>query len=409
MVNEPLVWHIEKRKVADLKNWDENPRTITPEAFEKLKDRIRKRGFHDVVKIDIDDTILSGNQRKRALLDLNIEEVATIVPNRKLTEEERIAVALESNREDGTWNWDQMANFDEEILKEVGFKTDELDRIFLGEDYEDEYDGEKEHDEIKEAKTKRGELYSLGKHRLLCGDSIDPKDMAKLMGEDQADMVFCDPPYNMNYKSKKKGGIIGDHQTEEKFIEFAIEFTARMKENLKAGGVFYMCSGYSSYVPFLYALKTNNLEFANPIIWVKNQLGMGMNDYRHSHEMIVKGKGAKKKAEPILYGWNQGKHYFVDVHNEGDVWEIKKRATNTMVHPTQKPIEMICRAIRNSSKRDDIILDQFGGSGSTLIAAEKEGRRAYLMELDPKYADVILNRFHKFTGIEPKKLDSIKA
>jgi len=210
----------------------------------------------------------------------------------------------------------------------------------------------------------------------------------------------------MNIKGKQ-GKILNDDMTEEKFIQFAIDFTARMKENSKSGAPFYICSGYGSYMPFVFALKTNGLEFQNPIIWVKNQIGMGMNDYRHKHEMMIKVKNVppkKKKAEPILYGWNQGKHYFKDVHDEADVWEIKKRATNTMVHPTQKPIEMIARAMTNSSKRDDIILDQFGGSGSTIIAAEKEGRTAYVMELDPKYVQVMIERWEVYTKGKAKKL-----
>jgi site-specific DNA-methyltransferase (adenine-specific) len=252
---------------------------------------------------------------------------------------------------------------------------------------------------IKKSKVKLGKIYQLGNHRIMCGDATKEEDVKKLMGGKQADMVWTDAPYNMNYKSKKKGGILNDNMAEEKFVEFSEQFVARIKENLKSGGAFYMCSGYSSYIPFIYAIKSNNLEFANPIIWVKNNLGMGMNDYRHSHEMILKGKGNKKSAQPILYGWNEGKHYFVDVHDEADVWEIKKRATNTMVHPNQKPIELISRAIRNSSKRDQIVLDLFGGSFSTLISCEKEGRIFYGMDLDPKYVEIGIKRWQKLTGI----------
>jgi DNA modification methylase len=174
-----------------------------------------------------------------------------------------------------------------------------------------------------------------------------------------------------------------------------------MKEALRPGGTFYICSGYGSYIPFVYAMEMAGLEFANPIVWVKNSLGMGMNDYRHKHEMLIKAKKGIKKGQPILYGWNEGKHYFKEVREEADVWEIKRRATNILVHPTQKPLELVGRAIRNSSKRDEIVLDLFGGSGSTLISAEKEGRKCYMMEIDNKYVSVILDRWMNLTGKIP--------
>ena len=195
---------------------------------------------------------------------------------------------------------------------------------------------------------------------------------------------------------------------QDAFVDFSVEFTARMTENMKSGGVFYICSGYNSYVPFRYALEVNKLEFASPIVWVKNTLGMGMNDYRHSHELILKAKkGAvpkRKKAETMIYGWNKGKHYFAGGHDEADVWEIKKRGTNTMVHPTQKPLALVNRAIKNSSKHKEVVLDLFLGSGSTLIAAEKTGRKCYGIELDAKYIDAAIMRWEALTGNKAEKI-----
>lgn len=261
---------------------------------------------------------------------------------------------------------------------------------------------------IKEPKSKRGDIYQLGDHRLMCGDSTDKDDVEKLMAGEKADMVFSDPPYNMNYVSHTKGGIMNDNMEEEQFITFCENFIARFKESLKTGGTFYICSGYQSYMPFVYALKQNGLNYAGPIIWVKNMLGMGMNDYRHQHEMIIKVKKIKepkrKKAQPILYGWNGGKHYFIDTREEGDVWNVSKVGGASMLHPTQKPIALINRAIKNSSKHGEIILDLFGGSGATLIAAEKTGRIAYLCELDPKYVDTIIKRWEILTGQKAEKL-----
>ncbi len=215
-------------------------------------------------------------------------------------------------------------------------------------------------------------------------------------------MIFSDPPFNMNFVSHTKGAILNDNMSEDQFIEFCEAFMARFKENIRIGGVFYICSGYQSYMPFVYALKTQGLHFAAPIIWVKNSLGMGANDYRHKYEMIIKVKkekeSKKKNAIPILYGWNNGKHYFIDTREEADVWNVDRRATNNLHHPTQKPLALINKAIRNSSKRGEVIMDLFGGSGATLIAAYKTGRKAYICELDPKYVDIIIKRYEKLTG-----------
>lgn len=402
-----LTWKAEKRKVKDLVHFDRNPRKITASAMEKLKERIQKRGFHDVVKLDTDNTILSGNMRTDALIQLGITEVNVLVPDRALTPEEREAVVLESNRNDGTWDDEMLVTFDSEVLLDVGFDSTEVDTMHAeDDDAEDDFDSERAVQEIKKPKSKRGDLYLLGEHRLMCGDSTSTEDIERLMDGASADMVFMDPPYNMNYKSHTKGGIMNDNMAEEQFAEFCVDFIARMKEASRLGAVFYICSGYQSYLPFLYALKANALNFAGPIIWVKNGLGMGMNDYRHQHEMILKAKkeGKKKTASPILYGWNGGKHFFAGGHDQGDVWNVDKRGAATMVHPTQKPIALINRALKNSSKRGGSVLDLFGVSGSTLIAAEKTGRRAYVMELDPKYVDAIIQRWESLTKEKAEKV-----
>lgn len=176
-----LSWHIEKRKVVDLKSWDKNPRIITEEAFNRLKQRIIDRGFHDVIKIDLDNTVLSGNQRKTALLQLGVEEVDCIVPNRKLTEEERDAVAIESNRNDGQWDLDLLSSFDNELLKSQGFSDTELSKIF---GLNGKSDGFEEGKTPPKANTraKLGDVWLLGQHRLMCGDSTKEADVGQLMG-----------------------------------------------------------------------------------------------------------------------------------------------------------------------------------------------------------------------------------
>jgi len=393
-----IKWIAERRKVSELKHFEKNPRKITPAAMNKLKDRIQKRGFHDVVKIDTENTVLSGNMRTEALIQLGIKEVNVLVPDRKLTEKEREAVVLESNRNDGEWDDTVLPLFDTEVMLEVGFDSVEVDGLKeTDEDEEDKFDTEKAAEQIKKPITKRGDIYQLGDSRLACGDSTSERDVEKLMNGELADMIFCDPPYNMNIEGKQ-GKILNDNMGDERFADFSVDFMSVMKKSSKVGAPFYICSGYTSYTAFVYAIRAVGLEYSGPIIWVKNSLGMGMNDYRHSHEMVLKAVNKKKKkAQPILYGWNGGKHYFAGGHDEADVWQISRHATNTMVHPTQKPLALINRAIKNSSKRGGLVLDLFGGSGATLIGAYKTGRRAYICELDPKYCDVMILRWEALT------------
>lgn len=249
-------------------------------------------------------------------------------------------------------------------------------------------------------------------HYLLCEDSTKIENVEKLMNDKKADMVFTDPPYNVNYSGQGKlGGILSDNMSEKQFVDFTLEFIGRIKENLKTGGVFYLCSGWSSYPIFLYAIKSHGMEFANPIVWVKNNTSLGWNDYKYKYEMLLKGKVIKKKkkvkkATPILYGWNKGKHYFIDTRFESDVWEIKRKASNKMVHPTQKPLELMVRAISNSSHRGEIVLDNFAGSGSTLISCEKIKRIFYGIELDTKFCDVIIKMWEDYTGKKAELIEN---
>lgn len=403
-----LTWIAEKRNVKDLKALDKNPRKITKAAIAKMKDRIGKRGFHDVLKLDTDGVVLSGNVRTEALIALDIKEVNVLVPSRKLTAEERDGVILESNRHDGEWDMEMLPEFGQEVLLDVGFQNSEVDQLMgESEDEEDFFDSDKTLKSIKKAEIKYGDLFKLGECRLICGDSTKSEDIKKLMDGKQADMVFCDPPYNVNYEGATHGSIMNDHMSEESFIEFCEKFVGSMKESTKAGAPYYICSGFSSFPAFLYALRVHDFKFSTTIIWVKNNTTFGFADYKRQHEVIVKTvapKKTKKKAEPILYGWNQGKHYFPEMKFESDVWDIKRVASALMQHPTQKPIALINKAIKNSSKHNDIVLDLFGGSGATMIAAVKTGRRAYLCELDPKYCDVIIKRWEKLVGQTAVKL-----
>lgn len=383
---EKLAWHIEKRKVVDLKSWDKNPRIITEEAFNRLKQRIVDRGFHDVIKIDLDNTVLSGNQRKTALLQLGVEEVDCIVPNRKLTEEERDTVAIESNRNDGQWDLDLLSSFDNELLKSQGFSDTELSKIFGLNGKSDSFE-EEEKPPKADTRAKLGDVWLLGQHRLMCGDSTKEADVGQLMGGKKANMIFTDPPYNVDYTGHTEEAlkIENDKLKNEDFFKLLLEAFKRMAENTLQGGAAYICHADTEGLNFRKAFIDSGFALKQVIIWKKNHFVLGRQDYQWKHE-------------PILYGWLSGeKHHFYGDRNETTVWDIDKPLRNEE-HPTMKPIELITKAIANSSLMGDIVLDLFGGSGSTLIACEQTGRICYTMELDPKYCDVIISRWEKLTG-----------
>ena len=390
--------------LSDLKPHPKNPKDHDLEA---IKDSIKHNGALDPIEVDENNVILSGHGRWVALQELDYTK-DKVIKYTGLTEKQKENYILRANTTTlGAGFLDEKLQlFDKDTLEQGGFGSHDIDRIFESEeDEEDTFNTLEELDKIKEPKIKEGEVYELGDSRLMCGDSTKKEDVDILMNGEKADMIFTDPPYNVNYKSQVKGGIMNDHMSEEKFIEFTMAFIERMKEALKAGGVYYICSGFSSYPPFRYALQELELEFSGPIVWVKNHTGLGWNDYRHKYELMLKAKNSKKKkAINILYGWNKGKHYFIEDRFESDVWEFKKRAGNTMCHPTQKPIGLINKAIKNSSKRGELVLDLFGGSGSTLISAEKVGRRANLMELDGKFCEIIIKRWEATTGKIAKKI-----
>ena len=395
--------------INQLKPAEYNPRKLTEGQKEEIQKSIKRFGMVEPIVVnkapERKNVIIGGHQRYYICKEMGWKEMPVVYVDISDIKKER-ELNLRLNKNLGEWDYDLLANFDEDLLKDIGWDSEDLDRIFnLGAE-EDDFDAEAEYEKVKEPRVKIGDLYQLGEHRLLCGDATKKEDVERLMGGEKADMVFTDPPYNVDYESMKGEKIMNDNMKEKEFVRFSEEFINRMEEALKNGGNFYICCGYNSYPIFRYAIKTSGMNFSTMIVWVKNWKSFkSWADYRAKHEDVIKGKkDRKKKAEPIIYGWNKGKHYFSQDKTEADVWEIKCRASNTMVHPTQKPLELIGRAIRNSSKRGEIVLDLFGGSGSTLISAEKEGRRCFIQELDKKYCQVIINRWEKLTNNKAHKI-----
>ncbi len=392
--------------LTDLKPHPKNPKDHDIEA---IKRSIKHNEALAPIEIDEDNMILAGHGRLQALLELGYKS-HDCVRYTGLTDIQKERYVLEANKTTMNKGFleDKLKLFNVDVLESAGFVGGEIDHIFRDkEDNEDEFNASTFYENIKQPRAKIGDIYTLGEHRLMCGDATKVEDMDKLMDGHKADLVFTDPPYNVDYKRGKGGSIMNDAMTEDEFIEFTLAFIQRMSEQMKSGAVYYICSGYSSYPIFVYAIKALGLEFSSPIIWVKNQATMGWQDYRHKSEMLLKAKNVRKRkqAEPILYGWKKGKHYWIGVRDEVDVWEYSRRAGNTMSHPMQKPIPMINRAIKNSSKRGAIILDPFAGSGSTLISADKTARKCYAMELDPKFVDTVNERWEALTGHQAKKVE----
>lgn len=412
---------MEKRKVIDLKNWDKNPRKISAEAFEKLKQRIISRGFHDVIKLDTNGIILSGNQRKQALLQLGISEVDVRVPDRELTEEERCKIALESNRNDGADDYDLLADFGEDILQDVGFTQKELDKIYDLKDKGDDFDSEKEAEKIVVAVAQPGEVYQLGPHRLMCGDSTNPADVEKLMAGEKADMIFTDPPYNVNYAGrgeKTSTHIKNDNMDSEVFRQFLLGAFRNCYNFSKDVATIYSCYASRTHREFEDALNQAGYEVRNQIIWVKLVASMGWGDYRWKHEPILYCHKTGNAGQ--FYGdrsqYTEWKEELDDMEllkrvkamiereekGESTVWRLKRDSNYD--HPTQKPLQLCKIAITNSCVRGGLVLDLFGGGGSTLIAAGQAGRRANLMELDPRFVDVIIKRWEQESGEKAVKI-----
>jgi DNA modification methylase len=359
---------------------------------------IREFGWTNPILVDATGTIIAGHGRLAAAKELGLSEVP-VVRLGHLSDAQRKALVIADNQLALNAGWDEAAlsvliqeldaeKFELDIL---GFATDDLDRYLAGLD--GEAAAEAEEGDLPEvpvvATSKPGDLWILGSHRLLCGDATIVTDVERLMDGQLADMVFCDPPYNVDYgnsaKDKMRGKdrrILNDALGED-FYRFLYDACVNMLMVTK--GACYICMSSSELHTLQKAFTDAGGKWSTFVIWAKNTFTLGRADYQRQYE-------------PILYGWKQGAdHYWCGARDQGDVWFVDKPRVNDL-HPTMKPVELVERAIRNSSKSRDIVLDLFGGSGTTLIAAQRTGRSACLLELDPKYVDVIIERWQNLTG-----------
>lgn len=371
----------------ELKENSSNPRFIRDEKFKKLvqsiKDFPKMMELRPII-IDNDNVILGGNMRFKALKELKYKEVPDtwIKHAETLTEDEKKRFIITDNVGFGEWDFDMLANeWNEDELKEWGMDLPVFEDAEILEAKEDDFDvpeGGVETDIVL------GDLFEIGEHKLICGDSCQTDTYLKLMGSEMADMTITDPPYNVSYKGKTKDAleIENDSMANDDFYQFLYDFYSALTTAVKKGGTIYVWHASSEIINFGKAMVDSGWLLKQQLIWVKTTMVMGRQDYQWKHE-------------PCLYGWLEGaKHNWYSDRKQTTVINFDKPMRNGE-HPTMKPIGLFAYQIENSSKKGDIVIDSFGGSGTTMVACEQLKRKARIIELDPRYCQVILNRMIK--------------
>ena len=393
-----LADRIEPWPIDRLRPYERNPRTHSDAQVDQIAASMVEFGWTNPILIDEGAGILAGHGRLLAARKLGLAEVP-VIRFEHLTEAQKRAYLIADNQLALQAGWDD-ALLAEELawLKDerfdldlVGFDATELERLLAiadGETASDEAE-----DEVPEPPedpvSKPGDLWVLGNHRLLCADATVLADVERVLDGQLADMTFCDPPYNVDYANSPKDKLRGNHRPILN-DDLGTGFEAFLRDactNIIAvtKGAVYLCMSSSELHTLQRAFTAAGGKWSTFVIWAKNTFTLGRADYQRQYE-------------PILYGWKDGSdHYWCGARDQGDVWFIDKPVKNDL-HPTMKPVALVERAVRNSSKTRDIVLDPFGGAGSTMIACEKAGRHARLVELDPKYVDTIILRWQEFSG-----------
>jgi DNA modification methylase len=376
-----------------------NARTHSEEQVAQLAGSMKTFGFMVPVLVDKDCTIIAGHARVLAARKLGLERIPVIIVGH-LTESEKRAYAIADNKLALNADWDQAmlrveleALMDEDMdLAIVGFSEDEFNALIDELDSEVRMaDEDSVPDALPETVTRVGDVWLMGDHKLLCGDAITPASFADLLLDEAADMVFTDPPYNVCYVAPGSGATIRNDNQGASFAAFLEAACVNLLQHTR--GAVYICMSSSELVNLHTAFTKVGGHWSTHIVWGKNTFTLGRSDYHRQYE-------------PILYGWREGEsHYWCGARDQGDLWLLDKPHANDL-HPTMKPVALIERAIRNSSRRGEIVLDPFAGSGSTLIACEKTDRRARLIEIEPHYCDVIIRRWQELSGKEARSQSS---
>lgn len=426
---------VEEMQISDLLEYEHNAKLHPPEQIAQIAKSIKEFGFNDPIAIDENNVIIEGHGRLYALQRLKYTTVP-VIRLTHLSEAQKRAYILAHNQLTMNTGFDvEKLKYEIDAIGEVGLDMSEFgfdtEAIVEKEAVDDDFNPE--FPDVPKAKL--GDVYQLGRHRLVCGDATNEDDLVLLMDGVRADLVITDPPYNVNYGNKansmhKYGAefnerkILNDYMPEYNFIEFLDNAFKNMAVSMKPGAAFYVWHASVTIYEFETALRLNQLKSRQQLIWNKSSLVLGRSDYQWKHE-------------PCLYGWKDGAaHYFSDSRTNTTVFDdnhkdFKKMSKNELVeilnevfadkvsttvidcekpvrsveHPTMKPLPLLGTQIKNSSKENDIILDMFGGSGSTLIAAEQLDRTCYMLELDPRFIDVTIDRWESWTGQKALKLN----
>lgn len=438
----------ETRPLADLRPAEYNPRVpLKPgdPEYESIKASILEFGYSDPIVINADGTIIKGHQRRTVMMDLGYLEADVIVLDiQDKAKEKALNIALNkiTGKLDNAILKDLLMELDLEgyDFTVTGFQRQELEDLIQltdipAEATDDDFDPDEAAQQITVATTRTGDIWQLGRHRVMCGDATDPDDVAALMGGDKLDLVITDPPYNVDYSQKTAflesqgrgralNKITNDNMSDSQFRQFMFDAYCTFYEAMCPGAAIYVFHSDVNGHIFRQAMIDAGFKFSQCLIWEKNSLVLGRSDYQWIHE-------------PILYGWKEGaSHYFINdrtqttvlLDEEIDLSKLKakelramilefrqqykdlttvhyeKKPTRNDLHPTMKPVPLIGRLMNNSSKPGWLVGDFFGGSGSTLMAAEQLGRTAYLMEMDEVNVDVIVQRWEQYTGKKAVKL-----
>jgi DNA modification methylase len=390
----------EKRNPRDLVFASYNPRKdLRPgdPEYDRIKSSILRYDYVDPVIVNSDNTIIGGHQRVKVLIDLGYAEIDVVVVDLDKDREKGLNLSL--NKISGSWDDEALALLLAELRDkdlETGFADEEVEKLLgrIGESVslDEDFDPVGELERITEPVTRIGDLYVMGRHRLLCGDSTDADSVATLMGGESARMVFTDPPWNVDYGSVEHNGrgraILNDNMDSESFRRFLGNMAALMAGHTVPGAMVYVVMSSSEWGTLMPVMRDAGFHWSTTVVWVKDSLVLSRKDYH-------------TRYEPIWYGWREGAARLrpLEDRTQSDVWEID-RPKRSDEHPTMKPVALVARALVNSSGPGDVVLDPFGGSGTTLAACEQAGRSCRMMELDPGYCDVIVRRWEHMTGMK---------
>ncbi|MAQ77335.1 hypothetical protein CL684_02315 [Candidatus Campbellbacteria bacterium] len=410
-----IFWTTVQKTVNELVPQTINPRTISKFQLEKLKASLEKFNLVEIPAIDYDGTILAGHQRIKALklLGRGDELIDVRIPNRKLTKEESDEYLIGSNKLGGDWDFELLKDFDFDMLVDSGFEEMKLTEFWdtKKEVEDDDFDEQKELKKIKTPTAQPGDIIHLGKHKVLCGDSTNPENLKRLLGDEKASMIYSDPVYNINVDydggiggKQNYGGDVYDTRSEQEYYDFltkALEASLSVSE--ENTHIFYWCDQvYIGYLQDIY--RKHGIVNKRVTLWLKNnQNPVPSVAFNKVYEPCVYGVRGKPYLNSVLTANNEVMNQELGTGNElfeqvNDIWTAKRLSGKDYEHATSKPITLHTKAIKRCTKPNDIIIDSFLGSGSTLLCAEQLDRRVYGCELEPTFCDLIIKRYEKMTG-----------